>query len=283
MVLKIKDVAFRYTSMKVLDGVSMELEDSEIVGIVGPNGAGKSTLIRCINNILNPYSGSITLDSIDTKSLSRMQIARILGYVPQSSANPFPSTVFDTVLMGRRPHSGWRSSPRDIQKALEILELVGIKELAMRDFTELSGGQQQKVILARALAQETDALLLDEPTSNLDIKQQLETMEIVRSLVHQKGISSIMAMHDLNLAAQYADRILMLKNGSVFDVGSPFSVLTPENIWEVYGVEAVIKEDDGKPYIIPKYTQKNERCTRMRTRTYESHKNKSEREKIYET
>ena len=261
MVLKIKDVVFNYASINVLDNISVEFEGSEIVGILGPNGAGKSTLIRCINRILNPQSGNIVFNGTDTGKLTRMEVARILGYVPQSTANPFPSTVFDTVLMGRRPHSGWRSSKQDIKKTLEILDLVGIKELAMRDFTELSGGQQQKVILARALAQETDALLLDEPTSNLDIRQQLETMEIVRSLVCQKGIFAIMAMHDLNLAARYADRILLLKNGSIFDVGTPFDALTSENIWEVYEVEATIKEDDGRPYIIPKYSREPELCT----------------------
>ncbi|PWR70205.1 ABC transporter ATP-binding protein [Methanospirillum stamsii] len=257
MFLKVKDLVFSYSSTRILDEVSLELEGSEILGILGPNGAGKSTLIRCINKILNPQSGIITFNDTNINTMTRMEIAKNLGYVPQTSTNPFPATVFDTILMGRRPHCGWRNSPGDIKKTLEILELVGIKDLAMRDFTELSGGQQQKVVLARALAQETDALLLDEPTSNLDVRQQLETMEIVRSLVHKNGISSIMAIHDLNLAARYADRILLMKNGSIFDVGDPFSVLTPENIREVYGVEAVIKDEDGRPYIVPKCPVKN--------------------------
>ena len=254
MILTVRDIVFRYSSTTILNDVSMELGKSEILGIIGPNGAGKSTLIRCINKILHPQEGTIILDGYDIGDMTHMDIARSIGYVPQVSANPFPATVFDTILMGRRPHSGWRSSPADVKKALEILELVGITDLAMRDFTELSGGQQQKVVLARALAQDSHALLLDEPTSNLDIRQQLETMEIVRSLVQTKGISSIMAIHDLNLAARYADRILMLKNGSIFQVGDPFSVLTRENIREVYGVESVIKEEDGRPYIIPKYS-----------------------------
>ena len=252
MILKVKDVVFGYSSVKILDGVSLELEHSEILGVIGPNGAGKSTLIRCINNILKPQGGTIILDGKDIKDLTRMEIARKLGYVPQSTKNSFPATVFDTILMGRRPHCGWQSSSADVRKILEILELVGIEDLAMRDFTELSGGQQQKVILARALAQEADVLLLDEPTSNLDIRQQLETMEIVRSLVSERCISSIMAIHDLNLAARYADKILMLKGGRIFDVGDPFSVLTKENIQKVYGVEAEVKEDDGRPYILPK-------------------------------
>jgi iron complex transport system ATP-binding protein len=256
MILKVQDVVFRYSSTTILNEVSLELNKSEILGIIGPNGAGKSTLIRCINKILHPQDGLITLDGNSIGDMTHMEIAKSIAYVPQNSSNPFPATVFDTILMGRRPHSGWRSSPSDLKKALEILELVGITDLAMRDFTELSGGQQQKVVLARALAQESKALLLDEPTSNLDIRQQLETMDIVRSLVQARGISSIMAIHDLNLAARYADRILMLKKGSIFQVGDPFSVLTVENVREVYGVESVIKEEDGRPYIVPKYPMK---------------------------
>lgn len=250
MVLNVKDVVFAYSGVKILDRISLELERSEVLGVIGPNGTGKSTLIRCMNRVLRPQSGTVTLDGVDIQDMTRVEIARKLGYVPQSSKNSFPATVFDTILMGRRPHGGWRSSPRDVKKALEMLKLVGLEDLAMRDFTELSGGQQQKVVLARALVQEADVLLLDEPTSNLDIRQQLETMEIIRRLVEDRGISALMAVHDLNLAARYADRILMLKGGRVFDTGDPFSVLTAENIREVYGVEAVVKEDDGRPYIL---------------------------------
>lgn len=144
-----------------------------------------------------------------------------------------------------------------LKKVLDTLRLVGIEKLAMRDFNELSGGQQQKVILARALVQEADILLLDEPTSNLDVRQQLETMEIVRSMVAEKGISAILAIHDLNLAARYADRIVMLKDGRIYDAGEPFSVFTEDNIRDVYGVEAEVKEDEGKPYILVKRPLKN--------------------------
>ena len=252
MILTVNNVIFKYSSSTILNDVTVELNQSEILGIIGPNGAGKSTLIRCINRILFPQSGDICIGGIDVKTMDQMDIARYIGYVPQNSTNPFPATVFDTILMGRRPHSGWRSSKGDVKIALEILDLVGITHLAMRDFTELSGGQQQKVVLARALAQDSQILLLDEPTSNLDIRQQLETMEIVHSLVKRKNISAIMAIHDLNLAARYADRIIMLKNGAVFRVGEPFSVLTQDSIREVYGVESVVREEDGRPYIIPK-------------------------------
>lgn len=248
--LKVSDLVFAYSSVKILDRVSLELEKSEVLGVIGPNGTGKSTLIRCMNRVLRPQGGTITLDSVDIREMTRVEIARRMGYVPQASKNSFPATVFDTILMGRRPHGGWRSSSSDVKKALVMLKLVGLEDLAMRDFAELSGGQQQKVVLARALVQEADVLLLDEPTSNLDVRQQLETMEIIRRLAKERGISAVMAVHDLNLAARYADRILMLKDGRVFDAGDPFSVLTAENIKAVYGVEAAVKEDGGRPYIL---------------------------------
>ena len=251
MKLKVKNVEFGYNSTLVLEGISMDLDRSEIIGIVGPNGAGKSTLIRCIDRILTPGGGTILLDETDISTLSRMEIARKMGYVPQTTTRVFPATVFDTVLMGRRPHLGWKSSEEDVDKVLEILELLGIMEFAMRDFNEISGGQQQKVLIARALAQEADILLLDEPTSNLDIRHQLEVMEIMTNIVHKKGISAVMAIHDLNLASRYTSRILMMNGGRIFAAGDPESVLTTENIRRAYGVEAMVKSDGERPYIIP--------------------------------
>ncbi|MCK5109025.1 MAG: ABC transporter ATP-binding protein, partial [Methanosarcinales archaeon] len=171
--LQIKDLVFSYGSTRILDRITMELGSSEVLGIVGPNGAGKSTLIRCIDQILVPEHGTVLLDGQDMKTMSRMEIAKRIGYVPQSVSTVFPATVFDTVLMGRRPHLGWRSSEEDIDMVLEVLTMLKIKHLAMRDFNEISGGQQQKVLIARALAQDSGIILLDEPTSNLDIKHQL--------------------------------------------------------------------------------------------------------------
>ncbi|MHC1572948.1 MAG: ABC transporter ATP-binding protein [Candidatus Syntropharchaeales archaeon] len=251
MKLRVKDVEFGYNSTLVLENVSMELDRSEVVGIVGPNGAGKSTLIRCIDQILTPKGGTIHLDGTDISKMTRMEIAKKMGYVPQSTTRVFPATVFDTVLMGRRPHLGWKSSEEDTDKILEILELLGIMEFAMRDFNEISGGQQQKVLIARALAQEADILLLDEPTSNLDIRHQLEVMDIIKGIVRNKGISAIVAIHDLNLASRYTDRLLMMNGGRIFAAGDPDSVLTAENIRDVYGVEVLVKSDGKRPYIVP--------------------------------
>ena len=249
--LKIKDVGFSYASVPVLNGICIELTASEMLGIVGPNGAGKSTLIRCIDRILKPQRGSILLDGQDIKEMHLMELARKIGYIPQSASQVFPATVFDTVLMGRRPHLGWRSSEKDTEMVLETLQLLNIEEFAMRDINELSGGQQQKVFIARALTQEPDVLLLDEPTSNLDIRHQLEVMNIIKNIVREKQISAIMAIHDLNLASRYADRIIMMNGGEIFDAGDAASVLTPENIKHVYDVEVEVPNHGGRPYIVP--------------------------------
>ena len=252
MRLKINDVEFSYGSVSILRDVCMELARSEMLGIVGPNGVGKSTLIRCIDRILKPDKGNILLDEQEIKEMSMREVAKKMGYVPQNASQTFPATVFDSVLLGRRPHIGWRSSEKDEEKVLEILKLLGIEEFAMRDFNEISGGQQQKEMIARALAQEADVLIFDEPTSNLDIRHQLEVMEIIKNLVQKKGISAIMAVHDLNLASRYADRVIMMNGGSIYSAGKPASVLSPKNIAFVYGVEVAVKSEDGKPYIVPK-------------------------------
>ena len=250
MRLQIRNLRFSYGSTEILRDINMGLNPSEVLGIVGPNGTGKSTLLRCIDRILIP-EGEVLLDGQEISGMSRVEIAKRIGYVPQSMTGVFPATVFDMVLLGRRPHLSWRSSEEDMDKVLEMLDLMDIKDLAMRNFNETSGGQQQKVLIARALAQDVDILLLDEPTSNLDIKHQLEVMEILTELSKTKGISVMMAIHDLNLASRYSDRIIMLNGGGIRDEGDPASVLTAENIRSVYGVDVVVRNEDGKPYMIP--------------------------------
>lgn len=250
MRLKIKDVEFGYASTPILERISMELAEAEIVAVCGPNGVGKSTLIKCINRILKPR-GSMRLDGREIGTMSTRHIAKRIGYVPQSIPNVFSMTVFEMVLMGRRPHLGWRSGKTDENKVAELLALMGIEDFALRDFNELSGGQRQKVIISRALAQEPDILLLDEPTSSLDLRHQLEVMALIQKLTAEKSISVIMAVHDLNLASRYADKVIMMKAGRIFGAGDAAAVLTAPNIRSVYGVVAVVKEESGKPYIVP--------------------------------
>lgn len=251
MTIEVNNIKFGYTSNNILDNVSFSIEKSQIVSIVGPNGTGKSTLIKCIDGLLNPSKGSIYLDGNNINKMHRNDIAKELGYVPQSSSDIFDITVLDMVLLGRRAHINWRSKNKDKLIALDALKSLGVENLAMKSFNKLSGGQQQKTIIARALAQEAKVLLLDEPTSSLDIKRQLEVMDVIESLTRLKGISSILSVHDLNLAARYSDKIIMMGNGKIVAAGKPLDVLNEDNIADVYGVEALIKVEKGYPYIIP--------------------------------
>lgn len=249
--IQIKDVCFSYSSTRVLDNISVNIDNSSFVSIVGPNGAGKSTLLKCMNKILFPNSGDIHLDEYNLRQMKRMEVARNFAYVPQTSKRVFPTTVFDTVLMGRRPHLGWFDSADDKEKVWQVLEEMGLDEIALSNFDELSGGQQQKILIARALAQDADVILLDEPTSDLDIWHQLDVMGVVKRLVDEKKVVVLMVVHDLNLASKYSDRILMLKEGKIVAAGKPASVLTVEIIKEVYEVEAHVYNYANIPYVVP--------------------------------
>ncbi len=247
--LKVKGICFRYGSREVLRDVELEAKAGEILTIIGPNGAGKSTLLRCINRILKPYLGTVFLDGKELSRLKAQERAQVVGYVPQASGEVFPSTVFETVLMGRKPHLSWGVGRGDLEVVGAVLQRLGLMDLAERYLSELSGGEKQKVLIARALAQEPEVLLLDEPISNLDVKHQLEVLEMVRDVARQ-GKCVLMVMHDLNMAARFSDQLLMLKNGIVFAAGDPRSVLTPENIRAVYEVEAMIVPTSVGPYVI---------------------------------
>lgn len=178
MSLHVKDLSFRYDNTSILKHIHMQVEDGEVVSLVGPNGAGKSTLLKCINRILKIPTGTIIIDEEDVKDLNLKKLARIFGYVPQTSLHTFPATVFDTVLLGRRPYVDWVVSPKNKAIVYEMLILMDLDHMALRQFNELSGGEQQRALIARALAQEPKVLLLDEPTSNLDLKHQLEVLEL---------------------------------------------------------------------------------------------------------
>ncbi len=249
--LQAMGIVFGYNSSRILDDVSLEIPPGKLVSVVGPNGSGKSTLIKCLDRVLSPQGGKVLIDRQDISKMTRKEVAKNLAYVPQSSLRVFPTTVYDTVLMGRRPHIGWLASTDDDEKVWNVLQLLGIEHLAMEAFTELSGGQQQKVLIARALVQESKVMLLDEPTSNLDIWHQLDVMGIVRNLVQSRGITAILAVHDLNLASRFSDRIIMMKQGKIVSAGPPSAVLTPENIAKVYNVEAEVRNNCDTPYIMP--------------------------------
>ncbi|MEM2093033.1 MAG: ABC transporter ATP-binding protein [Candidatus Bathyarchaeia archaeon] len=253
--LVINNVSFSYRSAPALRNICFELGRGEILSLVGPNGSGKSTLLKCIDGILKPQGGAVFFNGKQTCSMNPKELSTVMGYVPQSmtsAASMFPFTVFDVVLAGRKPYIGWSVSERDIEVVANILRFMGIADLAARNFNELSGGEQQKVMIARALAQLPRILLMDEPTSNLDIKHQLEVLQMIHHLCKNMGLSVVMAMHDLNLASRFSDKMVMLKNGSIFAAGSPENVITEKNIIAVYGVRAHVSLTRfGKPQVIP--------------------------------
>ncbi|OKY77297.1 MAG: ABC-type cobalamin/Fe(3+)-siderophores transport system ATPase component [Candidatus Methanohalarchaeum thermophilum] len=256
MKLQVKDIKFSYNSKSILNKVNFKVKKGEIVGILGPNGSGKTTLLKCINKNLKIDYGSVYIQKQDIKNLKQKQIAEKMGYVPQEDANNFPSTVFDTVLMGRRPHSTWRPSTKDKEIVTNILEKIDLKDQATRDINELSGGQRQKALIARALAQQPEILIFDEPTSSLDVKHQLEVLDLIKKET-KTDVSAIMAIHDINLASKYCDKFIFLKDGEILDAGGT-EVINQENIRKVYGVEAEIKKFDNQKLIILKNSlQKN--------------------------
>lgn len=173
-----------------------------------------------------------------------------MGYVPYTSSDRFPLSVVDTVLMGRHPHSSWKSTDKDLDVVYDTLEMLNIEDLAMRSFSELSAGQHQKVMLARGFAQEPKILLLDEPTSNLDIKHQMEVTMILKEMSVKKGILVIMISHDINMAARFSDKVILMSEGSIFSIGTPEEVINEENIRNVYGVDSRIIDDRGTPHVI---------------------------------
>jgi iron complex transport system ATP-binding protein len=250
MKLKVDGVEFGYSSVPVLNDVSLDLDGTKFVSILGPNGVGKSTLMHCMNKILRPDSGTVFIDGEDIRDMKLKEMAKNVGYVPYSANDTFPLTVVDTVLMGRHPHSRWKSLDRDLDVVHDTLKMLGISHLAMRSFNELSAGQHQKVMLARGLVQEPQILLLDEPTSNLDIRHQLDVTKMLKELSAEKGILIIMISHDINIAAKFADEVILMYQGSIYDVGTPFEVITEENLMAVYGVRSKVVEDEGRPHVI---------------------------------
>jgi iron complex transport system ATP-binding protein len=249
--LDIRGVCFAYGSVPVLENVTVHVNSGEIMALAGPNGSGKTTLLRCVNRIIKPKSGIITVGENDISRAGLKELALYLGYVPQSSPASFPLTVFETVLLGRKPHVKWKLGERDKEVAFKVLKLMQLDHMALRPFNELSGGEKQKVLIARAICQEPKVLVLDEPTSNLDLRHQLEVLILISKLVKDTGMSVVMAMHDLNLVSRFAVTTALLKDGRLYAAGSPGQVFTPDNIREVYGIEVEVILKSGRPFVFP--------------------------------
>lgn len=249
MILTVDGVSFAYRGVPVLEDVTFSLAPREMAALLGPNGTGKTTLLRTINGILKPGGGAVLMESKNARSCSPGERARFFGYVPQRGEQGRLS-VFDAVLLGRRPHLGWTVSCEDLEKVEAALLAFSLDKFALRYLDELSGGEFQKVLLARALVQEPRVLLLDEPTSSLDLKNQLDMLATLRSVVKDHGLAALISLHDLNTAFRFADRLLFLKDGVIRGMFLPKDV--PEGIIaEVYGVPVDILRHKGFPLVVP--------------------------------
>lgn len=229
----------------ILRDLRLTLAPGRLVVVAGPNGVGKTTLIRLLLGLLPLDAGTIRLDGRDLADFTRHELARAVAYVPQGGLPSFPLTVFEAVLLGRRPHLAWRPATTDLEYCAMALCRLGLDDLADRDLTALSGGQFQKVLIARALAQETASLFLDEPTASLDLRHQLEVLELLRGLARKEGKAVLASLHDINLARRFADDVLLLEPGRVHGFGPPETVLTEASLRQVYGVDMKCLQGDG--------------------------------------
>jgi iron complex transport system ATP-binding protein len=249
MILTVDGIEFAYRSARVLDEVNFAVAPGEFLAVLGNNGAGKSTLLKCLNRILSPQSGTVVIDGADVRHLDRLGVARKMGYVPQRP-DASQMTVFDAVLLGRKPHITWDATSNDLDIAHRMIARLGLEHLALRPLHELSGGELQKTVIARALAQEPRVILLDEPTSSLDLRNQLDVLDTVRRVTADEGVSVISVMHDLNLALRFASSFLFLSKGAVFAAGGP-EVITAENVEHVYDVRVRVPVFNGMPVVVP--------------------------------
>ena len=248
--IQAEDLGVSYGSNLIWEHIDLDLNEPGLISILGPNGVGKSTFMYTINKILEPTSGRVLINGKDVMEMSFKDIAKIIAYVPQSSGETFAMTVMDTVLMGRYPHSGYQVTQEDMEIAADCLQKMHMGEFALRAFNELSAGQHQRVMIARGMAQMPELMMLDEPTSNLDIYHQIYTMKLLREIAHQRGIMVLVICHDLNIAAKYSDRVIMMSEGSIYAFGTPEEVFTKENVAKVYDVGCEVIEDQGRPHII---------------------------------
>ena len=242
-------IQLSYGSKEILKNVTVVAEDNQFVGIIGPNGSGKSTLLKCVYRVLKPGQGCVRLDGENLNNMSVRSSARKMAVVAQHNYYNFDFSVTEVVLMGRSPHKNMleRDNARDYEIVREALRIVGMEAFAGRNFSTLSGGEQQRVILARALAQQTPSLSLDEPTNHLDITHQLQLLKIVKGF----RATVLSAIHDLNIAAAFCDKIYVLKSGEIVGQGTPRQVLTPQFIRDIYQVEAEVTEDSrGQMHIL---------------------------------
>lgn len=246
--VEIKNISFSYGKKAAVRNISFDIQAGECVGILGNNGSGKSTLITCLNKIKTPKTGSVFIEKRDTLKMNRLETAKRISYVAQKNEIS-QMTVFDSVLLGRKPYIKWAVSQEDIDICNKTIEEIGLSSFKLRYIDELSGGELQKVMLARALVQQPKLMLLDEPTSNLDPKNQYEMLELVRNLTIERQICSVIVLHDISLALRYCDRFLFIKEGKVYKYGDE-SIVTSETLESVYGISSTIEIINGRKVVV---------------------------------
>lgn len=249
MILSISGIEFSYRSRDVLNEISFGVLPNEILTILGPNGVGKTTLLKCINRIHHPRAGSILIEDEDIMKMDLLDVAKRVGYVPQHCEKG-RLTAYDAILLGRRPHITWNTSDNDLKIVDSAIKRLQMEDLSMRYIDEMSGGELQKVSVARALVQEPKLMLLDEPTSSLDLKNQQEILRIIREVVRGHSVSAVMTMHDINTALRFSDKFVLLRGGQIYAAGG-HEIITPETIKDVYGVDVYVEIFKNSPVVIP--------------------------------
>ncbi|HID93821.1 MAG TPA: ABC transporter ATP-binding protein [bacterium (Candidatus Stahlbacteria)] len=254
MGLMVKNLNFAYRDGKVLENISFEVKEGEVCAILGPNGSGKTTLIKCLNRLLSPQSGDIEVDGTNIQTFGRRELAKTFAYVPQVHIGGFPYTVIEMILMGRTPYLDYYSNPgqKDYEMAYNVLKELGLLHLMDRFFNELSGGEKQLIYLGRALVQDAKVLLLDEPTSHLDFRNELLIIEKIKEVVKLKRLVAIAALHNPNEVFWLSDKVLVLHQGKIINYGTPDEVVNSATMEKVYGVSVEILSTNGKKGVIPK-------------------------------
>jgi len=251
--IELNSISFRYREEWVLEDVSFRVEKGEFVGVIGPNGSGKTTLLKMLYRLLSPQKGEILFELVPIRKMDRADIAKRIGVVAQETQLLFPFSVLETVLMGRSPYLGHLmfESEKDLEIAKKAMEWTETLSFSERPMDELSGGERKRVFIARALAQEPEVILLDEPTANLDIHHQMDFLDLILTLNRERGLTILMASHDMNVASEFCDRLILLQGGRIYQIGTPDEVITKENIEKVYGCEVWVDQNpfSGMPRI----------------------------------
>lgn len=253
MILDVGGLRFSYPSRPVLHGVDFRVEPGQILAVLGPNGVGKSTLLRCINAIQRPSHGTVLVDGANVLRMKPNAVAQNIGYVPQRTEAP-RLTVFDSILLGRKPHVRWRPDSRDLAVVEAAIGHLHLEGLRLRQLDQLSGGELQKVAIARALVQEPKLLLFDEPTSALDLRNQVEILKLIGHVARQHHMAVVMTLHDLNTALRFAHQLLFLKDGRIASMGPPAD-LRSETVSEVYGLPVQVHHLNGCPVVTPTHEE----------------------------